>query len=53
MKYTNNAIYTKVYNAVKAVVSNVNVTQTYTAKPSDVQAVKQALHVLHEIMNFY
>ena len=27
--------------------------ETYTAKPSDVQAVRQALHVLHEIMNFY
>lgn len=34
MKYTNNAIYTKVYNAVKAVESNVFVTQTYTPKPS-------------------
>lgn len=39
MKYTNNAIYTKVYNAVKAVVSNVNVTQTYTAKPSSFPTV--------------
>ena len=34
MKYTNNAIYTKVYNAVQSVVDNVNVTQTYTPKPS-------------------
>ena len=39
MKYTNNAIYTKVYNAVKAVESNVYVTQTYTPKPSSFPTV--------------
>jgi len=39
MKYTNNAIYTKVYNAVKAVVSSVYVTQTYTPKPSSFPTV--------------
>ena len=39
MKYTNNAIYTKVYNAVKAVVSNTYVTQTYTPKPSSFPTV--------------
>ena len=39
MKYTNNAIYTKVYNAVKAVVGDVNVTQTYTPKPSSFPTV--------------
>lgn len=33
-KYTNNAIFTRIYTAVKAIVSNANVTQTYTAAPS-------------------
>jgi len=39
MKYTNNAIYTKVYNAVKAVANNAYVTQTYAPKPSSFPTV--------------
>ena len=39
MKYTNNAIYTIVYNAVKAVESGAYVTQTYTPKPSSFPTV--------------
>ena len=39
MKYTNNAIYTKVYNTVRAVSPDVNVTQTYTPKPSSFPTV--------------
>lgn len=33
MKYTNNAIYTRVRNAVKAFLPEANVTQTYAPKP--------------------
>ena len=33
-KYTNNAIFTRIYTAVKEIVSGANITQTYTAAPS-------------------
>ena len=39
MKYTNNAIYTTVYNAVKAAVSDANATQPDTPKPSSFPTV--------------
>lgn len=39
MKYTNNAIYTRVYKAVKEVADDANVTQTYSPHPSEFPTV--------------
>lgn len=39
MKYTNNAIYTRVYTALKDDIASINVTQTYAPIPSSFPTV--------------